>query len=91
MKESNADVPTTESVCAPFAGVVRLEVEAGQTVQTGDVVAVVEAVKLEAPVLAPCPATVESIPVENFSDVTGGDVVAELSPLQSTAAKDSAR
>ena len=44
-------------VCAPFAGVVRWEVAEKDSVTTGQVIAVVEAVKLEAPVLAPCPGT----------------------------------
>lgn len=48
-------------ICAPFAGIVRYHVATGDTVATGDALATVEAVKLEAPVLAPGPGTVGSL------------------------------
>lgn len=80
MSETNADAGGAVTVCAPFAGVARLQVAVGDTVGTGDAVAVVEAVKLEAPVPAPCPATVAEVLVEDFSDVTGGDALVRLEP-----------
>ena len=66
-------------ICAPFAGIVRYHVSAGDSVDTGDPLATVEAVKLEAPVLAPGPGTVTSLAVEGFSDVLGGDLLLEVS------------
>ncbi len=79
MSETNGDDGAVV-VCAPFAGVVRLQVAAGDDVTTGLPVAVVEAVKLEAPVQAPCPATVAEVLVEDFSDVSGGDPLLTLAP-----------
>lgn len=65
-------------ICAPFAGIVRYQVTPGAEVSTGDVLAIVEAVKLEAPVLAPGPGRVSALHTEDFSDVTGGDQLLEL-------------
>ncbi|WP_018023757.1 acetyl-CoA carboxylase biotin carboxyl carrier protein subunit [Corynebacterium ulceribovis] len=66
------------NICAPFAGIVHLEVAEGDTVDTGQTIAVVETVKLQAPVVAPGPGTIAAINVANFADVTGGDVLLEL-------------
>lgn len=63
---------------APFAGIVRYHVADGDKVTTGDALATVEAVKLEAPVLAPGPGTITSRGKEDFSDVLGGDLILEL-------------
>ncbi|RNE48321.1 biotin/lipoyl-containing protein [Corynebacterium alimapuense] len=68
------------NICAPFAGIVRFHVHPGQTVATGDVLATVEAVKLEGPVPAPGPGTVASLAQEDFSDVLGGDLLLEVNP-----------
>ncbi len=63
---------------APFAGIVRYHVAPGQAVATGDVLATVEAVKLEAPVAAPGPGIVGELGTEDFHDVVGGDVLLTL-------------
>lgn len=60
---------------APFAGTVRFAVEDGQTVATGDRLAVVEAVKLESVVEAPGPGTVRRGAVEDYAHVDGGDAL----------------
>lgn len=65
-------------ICAPFAGIVRYHVAAGDAVDTGDALATVESVKLEAPVLAPGPGTVGSLAREDFSDVVGGELLLEV-------------
>lgn len=65
---------------APFAGIVRYHVAEGQRVATGDVLATVEAVKLEAPVAAPGPGVVATLSREDFTDVRGGDVLCEVTP-----------
>ena len=85
MSETNGDDGAVV-VCAPFAGVARLQVAEGDDVTTGLPIAVVEAVKLEAPVQAPCPATVAKILVEDFSDVSGGDPLLLLAPHGSASA-----
>ncbi|MFV8380981.1 acetyl-CoA carboxylase biotin carboxyl carrier protein subunit [Corynebacterium hindlerae] len=68
-------------ICAPFAGIVRYVVEPGATVATGDTLAMVETVKLEAPVVAPGPGVVGPFAFEDFADVTGGDVLLEVGEL----------
>lgn len=67
------------NIYAPFAGIVRYHVTEGQTVSTGEVLATVETVKLEAPVMAPGPGVVTVVPRDDFSDVLGGDVLLEVS------------
>lgn len=79
MIDSNGDDGAVV-VCAPFAGVARLQVAEGDEVAPGTPVAVVEAVKLEAPVQAPCPGTVAKILVDDFADVSGGDPLLLLAP-----------
>lgn len=65
-------------VFAPFAGIVRFTVHSGQDVVVGDEIAVVEALKLEAPVLAPAAGTVSSFAVDSESDVVGGQHLATI-------------
>lgn len=65
-------------ICAPFAGIVHYFVAEGDTVDTGTQLGTVEAIKLEAPVLAPGPGVVAALSFDDFSDVTGGDVLLEL-------------
>lgn len=77
-------------ICAPFAGTVRYNVADGDSVETGAVLAVVEAVKLEAPVLAPGPGVVRREIHEDFVDVAGGDVLVELMELGVSGRSDEA-
>ncbi|MDU0478507.1 acetyl-CoA carboxylase biotin carboxyl carrier protein subunit [Staphylococcus chromogenes] len=65
-------------ICAPFAGIVRYQVAEGQRVDTGAVLAIVESVKLEAPVVSPGPGVVGQLTRGDFEDVTGGDTLLEL-------------
>ncbi|GAB3940216.1 biotin/lipoyl-containing protein [Corynebacterium tapiri] len=67
-------------ICAPFAGIIRYHVHEGQRVDTGDNLATIETVKLEAPVPAPGPGTVDRVHAQDFSDVLGGDVIVEVRP-----------
>lgn len=71
-------------IYAPFAGIVRFEVADGQTVATGDRLAVVEAVKLETAVEAPGPGTVRRSAVADFADVAGGDVLLRIEAFDRT-------
>lgn len=68
-------------IYAPFAGVVRFLVADGQHVTTGDELAIVEAAKLEAPVLAPGPGLVVRSQHEDFVDVHGGDELLSIAAL----------
>ncbi|APT84646.1 acetyl-CoA carboxylase biotin carboxyl carrier protein subunit [Corynebacterium aquilae] len=65
-------------ICAPFAGIVHYVAAEGQRVDTGDVVAMVETIKLEASLQAPGPGIVASLNHEDFSDVEGGDILLEI-------------
>lgn len=67
-------------IYAPFAGIVHYRVQPGEAVQTGQVVAIVEAVKLEANVIAPGPGVVDQLLFADFSDCDGGDALLELAP-----------
>ncbi|MDH2455211.1 acetyl-CoA carboxylase biotin carboxyl carrier protein subunit [Corynebacterium bovis] len=67
-------------ICAPFAGIARFRVADGEDVAPGDVLVIVEAVKLEAPVLAPGPGTVRRTVTGDFVDVEGGDVLLQVVP-----------
>lgn len=62
-------------ICAPFAGIVHYRVSPGEQVDTGTVLASVEAVKIEAPIPAPGPGVVKELLCENFADVAGGDAL----------------
>lgn len=66
-------------ICAPFAGTVRYHVEDAATVEEGQHLASIEAVKVETNIVAPTAGTVSRV-VEDFSDVVGGDVVIKFEP-----------
>ncbi|KAA8723936.1 acetyl-CoA carboxylase biotin carboxyl carrier protein subunit [Corynebacterium spheniscorum] len=65
-------------ICAPFAGIIHYRVKPGDKVDTGMVLASVEAVKLEAPIPSPGPGVVKELLCENYADVAGGDVLIVL-------------
>ncbi|HIW96594.1 MAG TPA: acetyl-CoA carboxylase biotin carboxyl carrier protein subunit [Candidatus Corynebacterium gallistercoris] len=65
-------------ICAPFAGIIHYAVAEGTVVDTGSEIATVEALKLEAPVLAPGPGVVSQLLQEDFASVQGGEALVEL-------------
>ncbi len=68
-----------DSVTAPMQGtVVKVAVEEGQTVAAGDLVVVLEAMKMENPVTAHKDGVVTGLSVEAGAAVTQGTVVCEL-------------
>jgi propionyl-CoA carboxylase alpha chain len=72
-----ADKVASGSLLAPMPGsVVRLHVEAGQTVAAGAPVLVLEAMKMQHTVTAPHDGVVGEIPVQVGSQVAAGDVLA---------------
>jgi acetyl-CoA/propionyl-CoA carboxylase biotin carboxyl carrier protein len=72
------------AVVSPLAGTLtRVAVTAGQRVAEGDLLAVVEAMKMETPLRAPFPATVVAVPATVGAPVAAGAVVVELDPTAS--------
>ncbi|MBY6685893.1 pyruvate carboxylase [Rhodococcus sp. BP-149] len=79
----SADAPTTEKadrddpshLAAPFAGVVTLTAEVGQSVSAGETVATIEAMKMEAAVTAPRAGTVTRLALSGVAQVEGGDLI----------------
>ena len=67
------------SVLAPLAGTVaRVLVEEGQSIEAGDVVLVLEAMKMETEITAPHAGTVEAVLVSAGTAVTGGQVLVQI-------------
>jgi pyruvate carboxylase len=74
-----ADRTDTGHVAAPFAGVVTLTVTAGDTVEVGQTLATIEAMKMEAAITAAKGGTVTRIAVTTTAQVEGGDLLAVIS------------
>jgi biotin carboxyl carrier protein len=68
-------------VAAPFAGVVTLKVAEGGTVEAGQTVATIEAMKMEATITAPVGGTVARVAVGPVQQVEGGDLLVVLRPM----------
>ncbi len=68
-----------DAVTAPMQGtVVKVAVEEGQEVTAGDLVVVVEAMKMENPVTAHKDGTITGLAVQAGTDITQGTVLAEI-------------
>jgi glutaconyl-CoA/methylmalonyl-CoA decarboxylase subunit gamma len=68
------------TLTAPMPGtVIKVNVHTGSTVQAGDLLVVLEAMKMETPLLAPYDAIVETVHVEEGDRVAGGAVLVVLS------------
>jgi len=74
-----ADRSNSGHVGAPFAGVVTLTVGEGDTVEAGETVATIEAMKMEASITAPKAGTVERVAIGAVQQVEGGDLLVVLS------------
>jgi pyruvate carboxylase len=74
-----ADPSRPGQVAAPFQGVVTTVVAEGDEVAAGDVVATIEAMKMEASITAPVDGTVERLAISGTQAVEGGDLVLVLS------------
>ena len=68
-----------EGVRAPLSGTVaRIPVEPGQSIEAGDVVVVLEAMKMETEITAPKAGTVGAVLVAPGDAVSGGQLLVEL-------------
>ncbi len=67
-------------VCrSPVSGIViRVAAQVGQSLQTGDVLLVLEAMKMETNITAPAPGKIAAIPVKEGDSVQSGQVVVEF-------------
>ena len=74
-----ADRGNPDHVAAPFAGVVTLGIDTGATVEAGQTIATIEAMKMEAAITAPKAGTVQRIAVAPTAHVEGGDLLAVIS------------
>ncbi len=70
-----ADASTPGQIGAPFDGVVSPLRAAGDVVQIGDVVATIEAMKMEASITTPVAGTIERVALDGPRSVEGGDLV----------------
>ena len=67
------------AVTAPMPGtILDIKVSAGQAVKKGDIICVLEAMKMENDIPAPCDGTIASINVQKGASVSAGDVIASL-------------
>jgi pyruvate carboxylase len=74
-----ADPSVPGQVAAPFAGVVSLAVEEGDQVEAGQVVATIEAMKMEASITTSVAGTVRRVAIGAVQQVEGGDLLAVIS------------
>ncbi len=78
-KAEKADPKNQGHVAAPFAGVVSLQVAEGDTVEAGQAVATIEAMKMEAAITTPVAGTVERLSIQRSQAVEGGDLLLVVS------------
>ena len=70
-----ADPSRQGQVAAPFAGAVTLTVEEGDTVEAGQNIATIEAMKMEAGITTPVGGTVSRAVIDGVQQVDGGDLL----------------
>jgi 3-methylcrotonyl-CoA carboxylase alpha subunit len=79
--EAHAHGPIQESstIVAPMPGtVIKVNVEVGAAVKSGDPLVILEAMKMETPLASPYDATVRAVHVKEGDRVAGGTVLVEL-------------
>jgi pyruvate carboxylase len=74
-----ADRSNPDHIAAPFAGVVTVNVGAGDQVDAGQTIATIEAMKMEAAITAPKAGKVSRAAVSATAQVEGGDLLVVVS------------
>lgn len=78
-KAAPAGPAGANKVTSPMPGtILNVKVNPGQAVKKGDVICVLEAMKMENDIPAPCDGTIASINVQKGATVAAGDVIASL-------------
>ena len=78
-KAAPTGVAGSNKVVAPMPGtILDIKVSVGQAVKKGDVVCVLEAMKMENDIPAPCDGIVASVNVQKGSTVAANDVIVSL-------------
>ena len=78
--QSSAPAANGETVTAPMPGtILAVTVSNGQSVKKGDVLMVLEAMKMENEIMAPCDGKIDSLNVQKGSTVNSGDLLCSIS------------
>lgn len=78
-KAAAAPAGNGEQIKAPMPGtILKVAVSNGQAVKKGDLVCVLEAMKMENEIFAPCDGTVTSVTVSQGATVSSGDVLCTI-------------
>jgi pyruvate carboxylase len=81
-KVERADPGDASHVAAPLTGVVTLRVKEGDEVESGQPLAVLEAMKMESTVTAPAGGIVKRVPVPSGTRLEQGDLIAVVAPAE---------
>ena len=72
-------IAAEKTISAPLPGVIiEVKVKAGDVIKAGQVVAVLEAMKMENDIPAPCDGVIASVNVQKGASVAANDVIATL-------------
>ncbi len=75
-----ADANQPGQVAAPFSGVVTLQIEEGASVEAGQAVASIEAMKMEAAITSPIAGVIDRVAIPTTQQVDAGDLLVVVRP-----------
>ncbi|MFC5930132.1 pyruvate carboxylase [Cryobacterium melibiosiphilum] len=75
-----ADANQPGQIAAPFSGVVTLQVEEGATIEAGQSIASIEAMKMEAAITSPISGVIERVAIPVTQQVDAGDLLVVVRP-----------
>ncbi len=84
-EQERADTSRPGHIAAPFDGAITPSVAVGDRVETGQAVATIEAMKMEASITTPVAGTVERLAVAGTGQLEGGDLVLVIAEGQPVA------